>query len=88
MMRCLGTSWSPPLTSGVEGTALSLAKWMVMVWRWSLCVWGKEAFPPVPPVFNIRQFMTEDEVAEKVGEPHWFIAYSHAVQWAGEAASG
>ena len=32
--------------------------------------------------------MTKDEVAEGVGEPHWFMAYSHALQWEGEAAHG
>ena len=80
MMRCLGMSWSPPLTSGAEGTALSLAKWMVVAWRWSLCMQGKEACPPAPMVFNVGQFITEDKVVEKVGEPHWFVAYSHALQ--------
>ena len=30
--------------------------------------------------------MTKEEVAEGVGEPHWFVAYSHALQWVGEAA--
>ena len=43
---------------------------------------------PAPTVLNVRQFMTQDEVAESVGEPHWFVAYSCAVQWVGEAASG
>ena len=32
--------------------------------------------------------MTEEEVAEGVGEPHWFMAYSHALQQVGEAAHG
>ena len=32
--------------------------------------------------------MTKEEVAEGVGEPHWFMAYSHALQWVGEAACG
>ena len=30
--------------------------------------------------------MTTDEVAEDVGEPHWFVAYSHTLQQVGEAA--
>ena len=30
--------------------------------------------------------MTREEVAEGVGEPHWFMAYSHALQWVSEAA--
>ena len=32
--------------------------------------------------------MTKEEVAEDVGEPHWFTAYSRALQWVGEAAHG
>ena len=31
---------------------------------------------------------TEEETAGGVGEPHWFVAYSHALQWVGEAAHG
>ena len=30
--------------------------------------------------------MTEEETAGDMGEPHWFMAYSHAMQWVGEAA--
>ena len=73
--------------SGAKGTALTLAKHLMM-WRWSLRMWGKGACPPAPTIFNIGQFMTEDEVAENVWEPHWFITYSHAIQWVGEAVSG
>ena len=29
--------------------------------------------------------MTEEEVAEGMGEPHWFVVYSHALQRVGEA---
>ena len=68
------------LMLGAEGTTLALAKHLIMMWRWSLHVHGGEACPPAPTVFNVKQFMTENEVAEKVGEPHWFIAYSHALQ--------
>ena len=32
--------------------------------------------------------MTKEEVAEGRGEPHWFVAYSCALQWVGEAACG
>ena len=32
--------------------------------------------------------MTEEEVAEGMGEPHWFVAYSHTLQWVGKAACG
>ena len=30
--------------------------------------------------------MTKDKMAEGVGEPHWFMAYSCTLQWVGEAA--
>ena len=77
-----------PLTSGAEGVALSLAKHLLTAWRWSIKVCGENACPPTPTILNIRQFMTEEEVAEGVGEPHWFMAYSRALQWVGEAAHG
>ena len=32
--------------------------------------------------------MTKEEVVEGVGEPHWLVAYSCALQWVGEAACG
>ena len=32
--------------------------------------------------------MTDDEMAGGMGEPHWFVAYSHALQWVGEAVHG
>ena len=30
----------------------------------------------------------DEEVPEGVGEPHWFVAYSHTLQWVGEVARG
>ena len=76
------------LTSGVEGTALSLAKHLLAVWRWSIKVRGEDACPPIPTILNIRQFMTKEEMTGGLGEPHWFMAYSHALQWVGKAACG
>ena len=76
------------LTSGAEGTALLLAKCLLTVWRWSIKVQREDVCPPVPTALNIRQFMTKEEVAEGMGEPHWFMAYSHALQQVGEAACG
>ena len=35
---------------------------------------------------NISQFLTDQEVEGGVGEPHWFVAYSHTLQRVGEAA--
>ena len=77
-----------PLTLGAEGVALSLAKHLLAVWRWSIRVCGEDTCPPIPTILNISQFMTKEEVAEGMGEPHWFVAYSCALQWVGEAACG
>ena len=76
------------LMSGVEGTTLSLAKCLLTVWRWSIKVQGEDVCPPTPTVLNIGQFTTEEEMAEGMEEPHWFVAYSHALQQVGEAACG
>ena len=51
-----------PLTSGAEGVALSLAKRLLAIWRWSVRVQGWDVCPPTRTVLNIRQFMTRDEV--------------------------
>ena len=63
-----------PLMVGTEGAALSLAKCLLMVWRGRV------------KALNIGQFMTKEEVSEGVDEPLWFVAYSCALQWVGEAA--
>ena len=73
---------------GTEGAALSLAKRLLAAWRWSIKVLGWDICPPTPTALNIRQFMTKEEVAEGMDEPLWFMAYSHALQWVGEAAHG
>ena len=75
------------LMSGVEGTALTLTKCLVATWWWSQLVKCADAYPPAPTVFNVGQFMMEDEVAEKDGELHLYIAYSHMLQW-GESGHG
>ena len=75
-----------PLTSGVEGASLSLAKRLLTVWQWNIKVHGEDNCPPALTVLNIGQFMTDEETAGGVGEPHWFVAYSHALQQVGEAA--
>ena len=74
-----------PLTSGVEGAALSLAKHLLTVWQWNIKVFGEDNCPPSPTVLNIGQFITDEEMARGVGEPHWLVAYSHALQWVGKA---
>ena len=73
-----------PLTLGAEGTTLSLAKRLLAMWRWSMKVHGEDACPPTSTVLNIGQF--KEEMAGGVGEPHWFVAYSHALQRVDEAA--
>ena len=75
-----------PLTSGVEGAPLSLAKCLLAAWQWNIKVHGEDDCPPAPTVLNIGQFMTNGEMAGDVGEPHWFMAYSRTLQQMGEAA--
>ena len=75
-----------PLTSGAEGVALSLAKHLVAAWQWNIKVCGEDGCPPAPSVLNIGQFITDEEVAGGMGEPHLFMAYSHALQLVGKAA--
>ena len=52
-----------PLMVGTEGTALSLAKCLLMIWRWSVKVLGWDVCPPTPTALNIGQFMTKEEVS-------------------------
>ena len=75
-----------PLMVGTEGAALSLAKWLLVVWRWNVKVLGWDVCPSAPTALNIRQFMTKEEVSEGADKPLWFVAYSHVLQWVGEAA--
>ena len=75
-----------PLMVGTEGAALPLAKCLLTVWRWSVKVLGWDVCPPTPTALNIGQFMTREEVLEGIDKPLWFAAYSHALQWVGEAA--
>ena len=46
----------------------------------------EDACPPTQTILNIGQFMTEEKTGGGMGEPHWFVAYSHALQQVGEAA--
>ena len=66
-----------PLISGAEGTAKALAKCLVAMWRWNIKVQGEGVCPPAP---------TDQETEGGFGEPHWFVAYSHALQRVGKAA--
>ena len=77
-----------PLTAGTKGAALLLAKCLLTGWRWSIKVLGQNICLPAPTALNIGQFMTKEEVVEGMGQPHWFVAYSHALQQVGEAAHG
>ena len=76
------------LTVGTEGTALSLAKCLLMVWQWSIKVQGQDVCLPTLTALNIGQFMTREEVLEGVDEPLWFVAYSCTLQQVGEVAHG
>ena len=77
-----------PLTSGIEGVALSLAKHLLTALQWNIKVCREDDCPPAPTVLNIGQFITDEVMAGGVGEPQWFMAYSHALQWVGEVAHG
>ena len=74
-----------PLMVGTEGVALSLAKCLLAIWQWSIKVHGWDVCPPTPMALNIGQFMTQEEVLENVDDSLWFMAYSHTLQWVGEA---
>ena len=77
-----------PLMVGTEGTALSLAKRLLAVWRWNIKVQGWDVCPPTLMALNIGQFMTREEVLEGVDNFLWFMAYSHAWQRVEEATHG
>ena len=77
-----------PLKLGAEGTDLSLAKRLLAAWQWNIKVHREDACPPAPTILNIGQFMTDEEITGGMGEPHWFMAYSHTLQQVGEAAHG
>ena len=76
------------LKMGAKGTALSLAKHRLTIWRWSVRVQGWDICPPAPTVLNIGQFMMWDEVQGDMDNLLWFEAYSHALQRVGEAVHG
>ena len=77
-----------PLTSGVEGADLTLAKHLITAWWCSRRAQGEDVYPPAPTALNLGQFITNEEAAQGVGELLWFLAYSHALQHVGEAAHG
>ena len=76
------------LMLGASGMVLSLAKCLLTVWWWNIKVRREDACPPALTILNIGQFMTNEETAGAVGEPHWFVAYSSALQWVGKVAHG
>ena len=57
-----------PLMGGTEGVALSLAKHLLTVWRWSIKVQVWDICPPAPTALNIGQFMTREEVLEGIDD--------------------
>ena len=69
-----------PLMVGTESAALSLAKHLLTIWRWSIKVQGWDICPPTLTALNTGQFMTREEVLENVDDSLWFVAYSHALQ--------
>ena len=77
-----------PLTVGTKESAVSLAKCLLAIWRWSIKVQGWDVCPPALTALNIGQFMTWEEVLENVDTSLWLMAYSHTLQRVGEAAHG
>ena len=73
------------LTVGTWDMAVSLAKCLLAIWRWSIKVQGQDVCPPAPTALNIGQFMTCEQVLENVDNSLWFTAYSHTLQRVGEA---
>ena len=73
---------------GAEGVALSLAKCLLAIWRWSLRVQGWDICLSAPTILNIGQFMKWDEVQGEVDNLLWFEVYSHTLQRVGEAVHG
>ena len=67
---------------------MSLAKHLVTAWWWNIKVQGEGECPPTLSILNIGQFIMDEEVAGGMEEPHWFMAYSHTLQWVGEVAHG
>ena len=74
------------LMAGAEGVTLSLAKYLLTIWWWSIKVQGWDICPPTPMTLNIGQFMTWEEVLENVDDSLWFMAYSHTLQRVREVA--
>ena len=77
-----------PLTMGAKGTALLLAKRLLIIWWQSIRVQGWDTCLPPLTVLNIGQFMMWDEVQGDVDNSLWFEAYSHALQRVEEATHG
>ena len=73
---------------GAEGVALSLAKHLLTIWQWSIKVQGQDVCPLALMVLNTGQFMTWEEVLEKVDDSLWFEVYSRALQRVREATHG
>ena len=68
--------------------ALSLAKCLLAIWRWSLRVQGWDICLPAPTILNIGQFMMQDKVQGEVDNLLWFEVYSRTLQRVGEAICG
>ena len=71
------------LMLGMEGVALSLAKHLLAAGQWNIKVCGEDDCPPALTVLNIGQFMTDEETAGGVGEPHlvWWPIPMHCSGW-------
>ena len=68
--------------------ALSLAKFLLAIWQWSIRVQGWDICLPTPTVLNIGQFMMRDDVQGEMDNLVWFEVYSHTLQRVREAVHG
>ena len=76
-----------PLTLGAEGTALSLAKHLLAVWRWSIKVCGEDTCH-LPQPSSLSDNSCLRKKWQGVWESHTSSWYSCTRQWVGEAACG
>ena len=74
------TNW---LQVVVQGMAEEEVPWYKLVTPLTLGVEGVAL-----TILNIGQFITNEEMAGDMGEPHWFMAYSCVLQQVGEVAHG
>ena len=86
MRRSHGMNCSAHLHQGLR---VRLRPWPSILWLCgggtSRCE-GRACACPLPPSSKLANLLTDEEAEGDVGEPHWFVTYSHALQRVGEVA--